>query len=144
MPGDASRQNGKKGGRPKGSRNGATLEREKVAAALRQRILQNADRLFNAQLALAEGCSFLYRRSLDKGGKAELVTDPETIRKFIDEELDPDQFVWIHTERPNITAIQDAFNRALGKPTESVEVSGKDGEAIRVVFGGRHKPQEGR
>jgi hypothetical protein len=143
MPGEASRQNGKKGGRPRGSKNVASLERDKVAAALRQRILQSADRLFNAQMSLAEGCAFLFKRGA-AGGKATLVTDEATLRRYVDGELDPEEFVYLHTERPNIVAIQDAFNRALGKPTETVEVSGKDGEPVRVVFGGRHKPQEGK
>jgi hypothetical protein len=118
MPGEASRQNGKKGGRPRGSKNVASLERDKVAAALKQR-----------------GAA---------GGKATLVTDEATLRRYVDGELDPEEFVYLHTERPNIVAIQDAFNRALGKPTETVEVSGKDGEPMRVFFGGRHKPQEGK
>jgi hypothetical protein len=143
MPGEASRQNGKKGGRPRGSKNVASLERDKVAAALKQRILQSADRLFNAQMSLAEGCAFLFKRGA-AGGKATLVTDEATLRRYVDGELDPEEFVYLHTERPNIVAIQDAFNRALGKPTETVEVSGKDGEPMRVFFGGRHKPQEGK
>lgn len=148
MPGDSSRRNGKKGGRPAGSRNVATLEKDKVSAALRQRILHNADRLFNAQMALAEGCSFLLRKpKVGKNAKTEIVTDPETLRRFVDGELEGDEaadYFWLHTERPNIVAIQDAFNRAIGKPTDSVEVTGKDGDAIKVVFGGRHKPQEGQ
>lgn len=132
MPGDASRKNGAKGGRPKGRKNNSTLEREAVAAEVRQRIMRNADRLVTAQLSVAEGCSFLCRK--EKGGKYSIVKDEVSILRFLNGELDPDMFEYIHTERPNNFAIQDMLNRALGKPVEQIDHKhvGPDGGPVQI------------
>jgi hypothetical protein len=132
MPGDASRKNGAKGGRPKGRKNNATLEREAVSAEVRQRIMRNADRLVTAQLSVAEGCSFLFRR--EKNGKYAPVKDETAIAKFLNGELDPEAYEYIYTERPNNFAIQDMLNRALGKPVEQVDHkhTGPDGGPVQI------------
>ncbi len=47
------RENGKLGGRPKGSKTGRTLEKEKVQAAVNDRIFKIADSLVTAQVSLS-------------------------------------------------------------------------------------------
>lgn len=68
----AARENGKKGGRPKGRKNELTiiaeeiseetkLDRKQILKEVQQRILNAADVLINAQLSRARGQTFLYK-----------------------------------------------------------------------------------
>ncbi len=61
MVGEQSRINGRKGGRPKDTKNQATLEKEEMLARFQERGRHHIDPIFDAQLALARGCSYLYR-----------------------------------------------------------------------------------
>src|SRR5690348_11430955 len=45
----------------KGKKNKKTLERELVLAGFKQRVMQTVDHLFDSQLTLARGLSFLYK-----------------------------------------------------------------------------------
>lgn len=123
-------------GRKKGTRDPETLQREQVQAAIRQRVLKSADRILNAQLGIAEGCSYLYRveKAKEKGEKRKhvLVTSPSEIRQYLDGELKTDDFYYISTDKPNNDAIKDLWDRTLGKPTQGVEVSGPNGEPVRI------------
>lgn len=56
MAGDASRINGKNGGRPKGSENFDTKQRREMKNRWFQLINDEADAIFQAQLTLALGC----------------------------------------------------------------------------------------
>ena len=79
---EIARENGKKGGRPPGVKNQATLEKEAALKRFQERVRSNIDPLFDSQLTLTRGQTFLYR--IDKepigGGrfrkmKPVLVTD---------------------------------------------------------------------
>lgn len=126
MAGQASRANGRKGGRPKGAKSSATIEREAVLRAYRQRVCQQADRLLDAELTVAFGCSYLYRKpkKAEKGEarKAELVTDPEVIRRYLDGELDHDDldYYYITTERPDTSTVRGMFDRTFDRPAQTV------------------------
>lgn len=134
MAGDASRFNGKKGGRPKGSKAAKTLERDRVMEAYRQRVHGMADSLLNSQVSLAVGQQFLYRIETDKDGKKSkpiLVTDPEEITAFLDWEYGDGEnvntegeYYYISTKEPDNAAIEGILNRAWGRPKETVEVQG--------------------
>lgn len=122
-----------KGGRPKGSKNAETLEREAVAKAVNQRILTHADSIVNAQLALAKGQTYLYRIDETGEGKTKkrehvLVTDPEEIKQVLDEAegngVVDEKYYYITTKDPNNMAIDSLFNRAIGKAADKLEVSG--------------------
>ena len=105
-------------GRPRGSKDPHTLEREAVQAAFNQRVLNAADRLFHAQLAQAEGVTFLFKKpKTGKERKTERVTDAGTIRRFFDGELDDSETDWyfVAGERPNSDAADRLLNRAFGK-----------------------------
>ena len=58
-PAHIARENGKKGGRPKGAKSKTTLERERVLAVMRQRTMEQADILLDAQLTLARGLTYI-------------------------------------------------------------------------------------
>ncbi len=142
MPGKISRENGKKGGRPKGKKNAATLEKEKVLGELRQRIMKSAQRILDGQMSLAAGQQFLYRIDTDKKGKRSkpvLVVSPEEIANYLDgeygngESIDTkEKYYYMTTIEPNNMAIDSMFNRAFGKPVESMEVSGPGGKPIEA------------
>ncbi len=124
---EISRKNGKKGGRPKGSLDKVTLEKNKVEKVLHQRILKNTDRIFNSQLQIAEGCSYLYKIHTDSKGKKskpELVTSQIEITEYLEGEYDKNiDYYYITTEKPDIRAIDSMYNRVFGKPKESVDVT---------------------
>jgi hypothetical protein len=86
MAGNASRQNGTKGGRPPGRKNDKTLLLEAEHEAFQQLVLQNLRPLFDAQLSVAKGVSHIYRIAIGpRGGRTdpELVTDPGEIHEAI-------------------------------------------------------------
>jgi hypothetical protein len=138
MAGEASRNNGKKGGRPVGRRSRATLERDAVLRAYRERVCDQAQRLLDAEMTVALGCSMLLKRpkTSPKGEprKTEVVTDEATIRAFLDGELDQDEndFYFITTERPDTNTIRGMFDRTFDKPAQRTEVTGANGGAVEL------------
>lgn len=135
-------------GRPKGKPTRATLEKQKVAEAFNQRVMAKADALFNAQLTLAVGSMKVFRvdETEGEGGKKKRehvhVTDADEIKRLLDEHDGANGVVdgvyyYFSDVPPDNRAIDSMLNRALGKPKETVEHYGKDGEpiTIRVVYG---------
>ncbi len=158
MPGEQSIENGKLGGRPLGRKNDATLEKEKVDLAIKQRIFKNADLILNSQLSIGKGQQFLYKIEKtqvvgSKGGisykseKPKLVTEEWEIQAYLDGLVDEDNgesepkdrsatYYFITTKEPNNMAIDSMFNRALGKATEHTDITtgGKSLNALLVKF----------
>jgi len=131
-------------GRKRGKKEPATLEKERVLAEVRNKIMKRADRLVDAQTSLGLGQSFLYRIDTITDGKGKttrskpmLVESPEEISNYLDGQYEDedDRYYYITTKEPNNQAIDSMMNRSFGKPTESVELSGKDGGAIPVDLG---------
>lgn len=130
-------------GRPPGSKDKVTLEKEKVLAEYRKKIMENAGFLFRQQAHLAKGVSYLYKF---KKGKArpDLVTDPEEIEEYIlSEEGNPQDhsylkldkksaYYFISTERPDNKAIDSMLDRAFGKPAQPL--SGDKDNPIVIEF----------
>lgn len=131
-------------GRPKGSLTEATKEKMRIEAALHGRILSAVDRMFNAQLALAEGLTFLYRIDEVGTGKAKrrehvLVTDPEEIKEVLDETdgaagLTDGGYYTLTTKPPDNKAIDSMLDRVFGKALTKTELTGKNGEPIAVTW----------
>lgn len=149
MPGQASKENGKKGGRPKGAKSASTLEKERVLAEVRERIMRKADILLNAQSSIAQGQQFLYKIEKTKivgpkGGisyrpeRPKLVTSEVEIQAYLDglvdegeleNENDPSAtYYFITTKEPNNMALDSMFNRAFGKPTDYIDLTSKGGK----------------
>lgn len=131
---DAGRENGKLGGRPPGTRNPETLEKEQILKAHRMRIMQIIEPLFIAQANIAMGVMYLFR-VVD--GDAVQVTDVEEIRKYLsgefrrgtqdeiedgDEEPEKPRYYYLTTERPDNKAIEAMHDRLWGKPAQPIEV----------------------
>lgn len=124
-------------GRPKGSLNKDTLEKKKVEEAFTRRVLNAADRLFNSQLALAEGTTYLYKivetgSGKDKKREHVLVTDPDEIKQVLDEAegtgIVDDTYYYMTTKAPDNKAIDSLLDRAFGKAVMKLGGTGDDGE----------------
>ena len=127
-PAHIARENGKKGGRPKGRKNDKTIERELVLAEMKDRIGKIAQRLLDAQVSIATGQQFLYKIHTNKKGikeKPELITDTSTIEAYLNGELnsdmeakggeESDDYYYITTKEPSNYALDSLFDRTFGK-----------------------------
>lgn len=153
-------------GRPKGKKNAATLEKEAVLKEYRMKIMQSADVLFQAQMTLARGQTYLYRIDKEeiigpRGGKSyrnkkpELVTDQWEIEEYLqglieegdkDDENDPKAaYYFLTTKDPDNKAIDSMLDRALGKASEKLDITtnGKDlpTPLLNAVFSNNSNPQ---
>jgi hypothetical protein len=120
-------------GRPKGSLDTRTLEKKEAEKLFTDRVIKSVDKLFNAQISIAEGCSYLYR--VDKVGKGSkereehvLVTDTDEIKQYLDGDTDTDAYYYITTKTPDNKAIDSLMDRAFGKAVTKIAGTGDDGE----------------
>lgn len=127
-------------GRPKGSENKQTREKNAAAKLFRARVAKNADRLFNAQVSIATGTQVLFVVHTDSKGvrrKPEMITDIETISRFLDENEGEDgtmdngqntteDYYYMTTMQPNNMAIEGMLNRAFGRAKESIDLTSGD------------------
>lgn len=153
-PPEIARENGKKGGRPPGRKNDATLKREAVLKAMQQRIMTAADLLLDSQFTLARGCSYLYKiekyfeKVTDDKGKTrrvlkrkppKLVTDEWEIREYLagvvdESELEDDDptatYYFITTEKPDNRAIDSLYARTFGRAVQPVALTDSEGNDL--------------
>lgn len=137
-------QNGGKrpgAGRKPGGKNKKTLEKIAIQEAFNQRVLTQADALFNAQLALAVGSIKVFRIDEEEDDKGKpkrvhtLVTNPKEIKEVLDENeggagIVGDSYYFVSDVMPQNVAVESMLNRTLGKPKDSVELTGKDGKDL--------------
>lgn len=150
----AARENGKKGGRPKGTKSQATLEREEVLKQLRQKVMTASDELFIAQMSLARGYFYLFKIEKKlivgpKGGKKWVPLPPKRVENLweieaylcglVDQSYDPHDndpsatYYYIVTKDPQNAAIDSLQDRVFGRATQAVEVSNPDGSLKTVI-----------
>ncbi len=117
------------GGRPKGTtgiKHKSTITKEQARDALRQIVIDNLQRLVDAQLSNATGIKYLVARH-KKSGKFVRLTQDLT-DKILDGQDDAHDSVEMWTKDPNVSAFTDLLNRALDKPKEQeqeLQVHGK-------------------
>lgn len=127
-------------GRKKGQTSDETKLRNRALRNYRVRVTKLTDKLLNSQLNLALGVSYLYKTiKMYEGTKKEyekhvLVTDPEEILAYFNEETDSDQYYYITTKQPDVRAIRDIMEFTYGRPQQNVDVSSK-GSEIKIVLG---------
>lgn len=138
---------GKKGG-AKGKRKEGDETKVKNAALKEFRLKASkiANTLLMAQAQEAIGTRQIIRKDeiYDKKGKLvkvefNVVEDPREIETVLNEFQDIDGkgeidgvFYMITQDKPNYRASDAILNRALGRPTESLELSSKDGEPLII------------
>ena len=110
---ETARENGKKGGRPKGSKSQNTLAKEAAREHVRQRITAELDPIIDAALQRAKGLSYLVTRDA-KTGKFVRVTRATLASTQTAIE------VW--EKEPDMAAIRELLDRALDKSKEQSEV----------------------
>lgn len=123
MPGDTSRDNGRRGGRPAGSLNVATIDKALLREELRRYVQPHIQDMVDAQINHAKGVSYMILRNPD--GTFTRATDVKQIDAAC--ALGESAFK-IFTQAPNTQAFTDLMNRTLDKPAEqemSVKISGE-------------------
>ena len=125
---------------------------EKDGKDLKDRVLSSMNELINAQMNLAQGCQMLFviHTNKDSKGKTtrdkpELITDQYTIEKYLAGELtddegnrnedDDENYYFITTNKPDNKALDSLIDRVFGKSTQRTELTGKDGEDLKVIAG---------
>ena len=137
------RKNG--GARPNsGPKKGAvyakTLEKRAAIEEFRKRVRKNLDKIYNSQLNLALGRTYVYEivetgSGKDKKREHVLVTDPDEIREVLDNgsgTLD-DSYYYITTKDPDNKAIDSLLDRAFGKAQQSLDHT-TGGESINKIL----------
>ena len=141
-------------GRPEGSLNQETLEKQRVLHEIKQRIMRKADRLLDAQFSIAQGQQFLYKIEKTKvvgpkGGisyrseKPKLVTNEWEIQAYLDYLVDKengedepleaeDDYYFITTKEPDNKAIDSMLDRTFDKAIQTTDVTSA-GE--KITFG---------
>lgn len=123
---------GQRGGlAKKGKKSLKVLEREEAYKLYRERVANLVEPLINAQLTLALGSSYLYKK--DENGKRILVTDETEISAFLNGECDESEYDYVTAKVPNREAIKDLLDRTFGRPTESLQVASFTGFSLREL-----------
>ncbi len=134
---EQAKANGALGGRPPGHKTQKTLEREAIMDKIRDRTAKVANKLFNAQLSIATGQSFLFmiKTVNKKREKPVLITDEKVIEQYLDGELDnmEDEFYYITTKEPVNQAIDSMYDRTFGRVTQSMDLT-SGGEPLPLLY----------
>lgn len=98
----------------------------------RARVCGQAQRLLDAELTVALGCSFLFKKPKAGKERVERVTDATTIQRYLNGELDDDATDWyfITAEKPDSLTIRNMFDRTFDRPAQRMEVTGGEGEPL--------------
>lgn len=144
---EIARANGKKGGRPPGSKNKTTLEREVVLRGIQQRIMEGADILLDRMWHLALGQAYLYKiekyyvgtgkdRKI-KNKKPKLVTKETEIREYLTEiaegpitHIPEATYYFITTEKPDGRTIEALYNRTFSRSVTPVALTDENGKSV--------------
>lgn len=117
------------GGKPKGYKAPATIEKELERERLRQMVCAELEPMTMAQIAHAKGVHYMVLRHKD--GTFTRATDV----KQLDAALAAGAAAFnIFTQAPNTQAYSDLVNRALDKPAEQLKVTGEDGGPVEHIF----------
>lgn len=119
-------------GRPKGSKNASTVDREAARDRLTERVYAELDPLIDAQLANARGIKYLVVRN-KKTGKFVRVTQAMARRR--QEALKADEeIIEVWEKDACVQAFTDLLNRTLGKPVDAIDLTSSDGSLSPMVI----------
>lgn len=126
-------------GRKLHSKNPATVKREEAKRQFQERVAKHADKIFNAQLDLAVGEKYLMVvKTIGTGNRqhreTSIVTDTETIKQYLDEELDSTdtEFYFMSTKPANNNALDSLLSRSFGKADEKLDIT-TDGKSVNAI-----------
>ena len=92
--------------------------RAEINNRLRRKAYREADKIANALLSAGLGVSHFFKRLKD--GRFERVTDEAEIERLLNNEQPGGYHIF--TRDPNVGAINELLNRAVGKAKETVEM----------------------
>lgn len=119
----------KTGGVKKGYKAPKTLEKEAARELLRQIVNEELEPMTRAQVAHAKGVSYMVLRNPD--GTFTRATDEKQIDAACASGAEAFR---IFTAAPNPASYKDLMDRALDKPKEQVEVTGKDDGPLEIII----------
>lgn len=126
MPGDASRQNGKLGGRRTGSQNETTKLKAEIRAHIIARLRKDLDPILDALVARAKGSKYLVYR--DDNGRF-ITLSARQAKRFKEMNLERLE-LW---DRPaDSEAIRQVLDRIADPPKATVELEA--GEGMEEMF----------
>ena len=129
------------GGKPKGYKAPATLEKEAARELTRQIITASLRPMLQAQIAHSMGIGHLYTR--DKTGKFTKIENQAEVDRLLMEGTEDDDY-WIFSKDPSVQAFTDLMNRAIDKAKEQEQEIKITGEAalIEKLLSGRKRAAE--
>ena len=134
MPRGGKRPNA---GRPKGSKEAPTLAKEAAREILRLKLTAELQPIADALVSRCKGVRYFVTRN-KKTGKFELVTNPDRVIAALNR--DDDESGEFYTDKPDITAIKEAFDRMVDKSKEQIQEIALSGEPlIAALLAGRER-----
>lgn len=139
-PAHIARENGKKGGRPKGSKSKSTLAKEEAREYYRAKLMAEIDEIADAHISRCKGVRYFVTRN--KTGKYELVTSADQVIAALNGE--DDNIGEFYTDKPDMQAIREALDRTLDRSKEQEQEIKLTGEAelIATLALGRQRAAE--
>lgn len=111
-----------KGGRPPGVLNKKTKELKIIEEEFRNRILENIQELLTAQMNLAKGASYMFRK---EGDESILVTDVDEIKRVLTEAegngVVDEKYYYISTKYPDNRALDSLMDRVFGRAPQTID-----------------------
>ena len=130
----------KYGGRKKGSKNKHTIAKDWALGTYQQIVLREMEHLQDAQFKLATGESIVLAKSWiyppknkkEKNRKWVRVKNRRKIENLWNNYKEGEDYLIIWTKDPNVTALNDIFNRVFGKPREQIDLY-KTSEELKMI-----------
>ncbi len=138
---DKRKKNGgarKGSGRKRGVKSKHTLAnlktREQALELFQQRAFKMTNKLLDAQSIVAMGTHKMIAVTKDAEGKThvETIRDEKRMQEFLDTGTYGIHYMIVEGSAPDFRAADAILNRALGKPTESIELTGKGGQPMII------------
>ena len=127
-----SRENGKKGGRPKGRRSQHTLTKQAAEDAYRAFLQAHHQHVWTAALEAACGSFVLFRRTTDG---VEQVTDPDEMQRLLatPPATGRPPHWYLERRRPDPTLMKELQHRPMGPPRQMLDVNGTEPVTVHIV-----------
>lgn len=121
----------KTGGVRKGYKAPKTLEKLEARELVRQMVTDALRPMIQAQIAHAQGIGHVFTR--DDKGKFTKIADADHVEALLTKGVEEEHY-WIFAKDPSVQAFSDLLNRALDKPAEHIEMTGKDQGPLEIII----------
>lgn len=124
---ETAKRVGRLGGRPKGSKAPATIEKEAALKQFNLRVASMADKLLNSQAIVALGTHRMVTVEVDDEGKKHIKTvrDETRMQNLLDTGVYGKDYLILEGSPAEWKAANALLDRAFGKAKESIDISGE-------------------